>query len=256
MKFKEKLKIWMKYSGFNFYYKFVLGMPIRRICEYNKAILLASEINKGIQKYKNINTGRDIYIIGGGPSVKNFKREKLQRDVYIGTNRGYKDQRFEFDYLFIQDRLPEGYDEFMNYRGDECTKFIGIIPYNTFFKLCETGIEGNYERYVLASRKLKDVPYDVSIEPFADLMGTVFSAVQFALYTNPDHIFLVGMDCSQGNENNRTKDRYGYQIKGWKAIRKSVVARGLYDKLVSINPIGLKGFFTDIYTDKEKNGFN
>ena len=94
---------------------------------------------------------------------------------------------------------------------------------------------------------MKTVPIDISLEPFADLRGTVFSALQFAVYTNPDNIYLVGIDCSSGNIYNNSNDNYKYQMEGWEMMKKALKNMGAYDKIISINPVGLKGLFNDIY---------
>ena len=236
--------------------KEVIKAPIRKacdyICDYNRAMIMASSINRNFEKYRGINRGKNVYIIGGGPTVNDFKHEKSENDVYIGINRAFKDDRFELDYLFAQDQLPEGFDDFLNYRGDKCKKFLAIIPYNESFRIKEYRIKGNnYERYVLASRRMKEVPIDISIEPVADLRGTVFSVLQFAVYTDPDNIFLVGIDCSSGNVYNKNSDDYKYQFEGWEIMKKALVDMGAYDKVISINPVGLKGYFQDKYTNND-----
>ena len=212
---------------------------------------MPSVINKDLEKYKGIYRGKNVYIVGGGPSVASFVHEKGENDIFIGINRTFKDERIEFDILFAQDQLPEGFDEFLSYRGSACKKFLAIIPSNVEYRIREYMIQGEYERYVLASRKLKTVPVDISIEPFADLMGTVFSALQFAVYTNPDNIYLVGIDCSQGNVFNGNNDNYRYQFEGWEIMKDALIYMGSYDNVTSINPVGLKGFFNDLYTVSE-----
>lgn len=221
------------------------------ICDYNRALVMASVINKDLEKYKGINKGKNIFIFGGGPSIKNFIHEKEEEEIYIGVNRSYKDVRFEFDYLFAQDQLEEGFDEFLGYRGNMCKKFLAIIPSNESFRIKEYALQGEYERYVLASRRMKSVPIDISLEPFADLRGTVFSALQFAVYTNPHNIYLVGIDCSSSNNvYNTNDDDYRYQLEGWKIMKNALIELGAYDRITSINPVGLKGFFNDMYTNK------
>ena len=235
--------------------KKLIKMPVKKvcdyICDYNRAILMASVINKDLEKYKGIYRGKNVYIVGGGPSIASFDHEKGENDIFIGINRTFKYEGIEFDILFAQDQLSEGFDEFLSYRGSACKKFLAVIPSNVEYRIKEYKILGDYERYVLASRKLKTVPVDISIEPFADLMGTVFSALQFAVYTNPDNIYLVGIDCSQGNAFNGHNDNYSYQLEGWKIMKEALIYMDSYDKVTSINPVGLKGVFNDLYTIRE-----
>ena len=231
--------------------KEAIKVPMRKVVDsindYNKAMIMASVINKELKKYKGINRGKDIYIVGGGPSVKNFEYEKKDSDVFIGINRAFKDERFEFDYLFVQDQLPEGFDDFLKYRGGECKKFMGIICQNVSFGIQDYKLQGEYERYVLASRVMKTVPIDITLEPFADLKGTAFSALQFAIYTDPQRIFLVGMDCdNRRNVYNKNEDDYRYQFEGWEKMKIAMTDMGVCDRVYSINPVGLKGMFKDI----------
>ena len=229
--------------------KIVLNIPSRKICDYNRAMIMAMEINKSFQKYKGINYGKDVYIVGGGPTVSLFLPPESDKSVYIGINRAFKDERIQFDYLFAQDHLTEGFDDFINYRGQLCTKFLAVIPENIYFRIRDYEVRGEYERYVLASRRMEPLPYDISIEPVADLRGTVFSAIQFAVYTNPDHIYLVGFDCSQGNIYNKDdKYKYDYQLAGWKMLKQSLNNMGALSKIVVINPVGLKGTFNEVFT--------
>ena len=215
------------------------------ICDYNRAMIMASVINKNLEKYKGVNKGKDVYIIGGGPSVKKFAHDKTDNDVYIGINRAFKDDRFDFDYLFAQDQFKEGFDEMLSYRGKECKKLLGIVTNDKSYRINEYCIQEDYERYVLACRRHKEIPVDISLEPFADLMGTVFSVLQFAVYTNPDRILLVGIDCnSEANiYNNGDNETYEYQLRGWEMMKEHLIKIGSYEKVFSINPVGLKGTF-------------
>lgn len=250
MKYVTRVINGIKWKMLGLARKIKLAMPNRYICDYTRSLLFALSINRELEKYKGIYKGKDIYIIGGGPTVKKFEPKQSSNSIYIGINRAYKDERIHFDYLFAQDQLTEGLQEFLNYRGNECKKLLAIIPYNTYPRIKEYEVDGQYERYVLASRKLRPLPYDISIEPFADLQGTVFSAIQFAIYTNPEHIFLVGFDCSAGNiYNKNTSDQYQYQLKGWKILKESLEKMGVVDKIISINPVGLKGMFQDVMTE-------
>lgn len=228
--------------------------PIRKICDYicdyNRAMSMASSINRKLAKYKGINCDKNVYIIGGGPSVKKFNYKKTSEDIMIGINRVFKDGRFEFDYLFVQDQLPEGFDDFLGYRGDDCIKFMAINPNSASYGIKDFKLRGEYERYVLASRMMKGVPSDITLEPFADLRGTVFSALQFAVYTNPKKIYLVGIDCSsEKNVYNSNDDDYRYQLEGWKIMKKSLADMEMIERVVSINPVGLKNMFKDECTE-------
>ena len=81
--------------------------------------------------------------------------------------------------------------------------------------------------------------------------GTVFSALQFALFTEPKTIYLVGCDCTDS----------GYFKKAGKGIKQNLLEKTEYlwheakyfinqyypdTEIVSVNPVKLKGLFRDI----------
>lgn len=220
-----------------------------------KAVQLALEVNKNLKKYRNLYETEDIYIVGSGPTSLKFK--ETDRDaIYIGINAAYKNDNIIFDYLFCQDH-SENEDEFsafLKYRNKDCIKFLAYIPRDYEYKIIEQEImpyekKLNIERYILDGIKMGQIPYDISVEPFSDLKGTVFSALQFAFYTNPKNIFLVGFDCSTMNVYNNRDEDYFYQFKSWEIIAEFTKRIGLYDRISSINPVNLKGIFRDIYTE-------
>lgn len=82
--------------------------------------------------------------------------------------------------------------------------------------------------------------------------GTVFSALQFILYTHPQKIYLVGCDCTP---NGHFYDDYTKNINLlpntkhlWQEF--ACIKNSLYPdiEVVSVNPVGLKGLFEDVYT--------
>ena len=96
-------------------------------------------------------------------------------------------------------------------------------------------------------------------EPIGDWKGCVFSALQFALYTNPKEIYLVGCDCSdQGHfhterievENSST---LSYQYTSWQFFQEYVSRYFPHTEIISVNPVGLKGMFKDVYTQSFVN---
>ena len=103
--------------------------------------------------------------------------------------------------MFAQDYFPikEDREGFIQYNQDSCTKFIAYItaPNTNFhYRLNDLRRIKNYERYILGPERMGEIPIDIALEPVADLCGTVFSAIQFALFGGASKIFLVGFDCN------------------------------------------------------------
>ena len=71
----------------------------------------------------------------------------------------------------------------------------------------------------------------------------------FALWTNPKKIYLVGCDCSGGYfDDLKFKISRGKLIKSWKKVGRFAKLNYPDTEIISVNPIGLKGLFKDVYT--------
>ena len=77
--------------------------------------------------------------------------------------------------------------------------------------------------------------------------------MQFALFTNPKRIYIVGCDCSSGYFNEETKEIKPNKmlVKSWKELKKFVEIYYPETEIISVNPVGLKGLFKDLYQDGE-----
>lgn len=77
-----------------------------------------------------------------------------------------------------------------------------------------------------------------------------FPAIQFALWTNPKTIYLVGCDCSSGHyDGSGSESNLEYLIEPWKKLKKFRDIWYPLTKIVSVNPVGLKGIFEDLYQE-------
>ena len=209
----------------------------------------AAVINSNLAKYRGIYEGRDIVIVGGGPTVKYF--EAIQSAINISINRAFLLDNIKFDYIFTQDHIEDDWLE--PYLKYDCKKFVGIIPREVPFKFDQWVINRiKPELYVMAYEPMGPMPWDVTMEPVADLYGTAFSAVQIALLTNPRRIYIVGMDCSKGHAFSST-ETYDYSITqkaSWLKIKEYLEYGKYKTEIISINPVGLKGMFKDVYTQR------
>ena len=83
------------------------------------------------------------------------------------------------------------------------------------------------------------------------------AALQFALWTNPKRIYLVGADCTSNGHaeglgyhklKGSAQDDFSRLLLGWKKIADYIKNYYPQIEIVSVNPVGLKGLFKDIYT--------
>lgn len=232
---------------------------LKRI-EYNmRTSLYAQSVHpQTFARFFNCHVGEDVVLMACGPSVQYFKA--FQPAKYVGVNRSFLNKEVPLDYLFVQDDLEENMAEANQYEGKLCQKFYGIIPH-----LRNTEIQKNYETQHIHRISLLNVqqanakqyilnnqpywPYDISREPLRDWGGTVFSALQFICYTHPERIYLVGCDCSDGcHFYGGRSEKFSASIRMWVDF-KNYMQREMPDiEIISINPIGLKGMFKDMYT--------
>lgn len=223
------------------------GKPLG-VYDYVSDILECQYLHKNAFENKRfLNFGKDVVICATGPTLEFY--EKNLNGYYIGMNNAYKLADLQFDALFCQDaytvfngKVPS---DFLSYRGKSCFKFLGnrqpissaLNPkdYSLFYYMSE-----NRCNYNIASR------------PLPDFTSVVFSAFMFALWTMPKRIFLVGCDCSMGHASSVKASHQcdcSPLVKNWK-ILKSFADRFYPDvEIISINPIGLRELFKDVYTE-------
>lgn len=215
-------------------------------------------------KFKAINKGKDVYLIATGVSASKFINKKHTLDfsnsIFIGVNRAFQ-LDLMMDYMFIQDysgKTKEYIDELDNYRPGKCQKFYGLT--NEWVYDPERTIPENHAINANALRYRTDwapiagfVPefaYDLSTQPLGCFGSIVFPALQFALWTYPKRIYLVGCDCTTSGYAYDNKDKNFLLpdkiIAAYKKFKN--FANKYYDdvEIISINPVGLKGIFKDI----------
>lgn len=225
-----------------------------------KSCIVASKINKSFEKYRGIYSGHDIVIVGCGPSLKYYK--PIENAIHVGINRAFKFEKINFDYLFASDRFPEGMEDFINYLPNTCTKIIAYKTTSVNFKPYNSDLlKMKHEALVINGNPNSRLPYDLVQEPIGAYLfaSTVMFALQWALFTNPQRIFIVGCDATGLVNMYREKpDKlsglqelggYEYQLQGWNLIKEDMRFCYPQIEIVSVNPVGLKGYFNDIYTE-------
>ena len=159
-----------------------------------KVCIKAQSMHAYLSKFKNVHKDQDIVLLATGPSVS-FYSSALDA-IHVGVNGATKVKNVKLDYLFVQD---QALDKDMNINADEynCIKFYGIhaderakVIYPNVKKISmNSRFKANAYPYLLEDGTYGNFAYDISCEPFGDFCSTVFSALQFILYTNPKRIF-------------------------------------------------------------------
>ena len=276
-----------KYLGGLFYTKigpdykklWVLGLPIlTRHQKKSKGVQIEADIRRSVYlnelnqaaavmhpavfgKYKNAFAGRDVVLVACGPSAKYFKH--ISDAVYVGVKRAYK-AGFPLDYLFVTD-WREFYDmddiQTLSHRPE---LFYGIVPPNvlrdpdrSILVPESVAIRHGANRFYIKDEADKNIPdyaktmtYDIAALPLTCIASGVIVAMQFILYGNPRCIYLVGCDCSTGyffdsDVQPRPSD---LMVGAWQQVKDFAADWYPETEIISVNPVGLRGMFRDVYT--------
>lgn len=234
----------------------------------NMQFLLATaeQHRKVFPQFRNKHLGQDIVILACGPSLNDY--QPIPGAIKIAVNRTILSDKYQdCEYWFMQDfgnSTREEKNRYIAYQGNNCIKFIGMAnPVDTrwgydphapseldivranalkYYHDYNTGIKGWQSEFA----------YDLSTMPLANCGTIVFSALQFALWTNPRRIYLVGCDCTaNGHFYNETEATGLPPNDAMRASYQHIrdFAKSYYPdtEIISVNPVGLKGVFRDLF---------
>ena len=241
---------------------------IARRAYINKLNLAAACLHSDtFAKYKNCFAGQDVVLIAGGASVRDFN--PIKGAIYVGVNRAYKFDKVKLDYLFVCDWRGFTDIEDIMKLPYKPVKFYGILPPDmsridgrSILIPESVAIRHGASRFYIKDNADRNVPvdelnitYDISAFPLTCFSSVVSPAMQFILYGNPRRIYLVGCDCNSEPHfyNNKKSQLYLPGImEGWYKIRD--FARDYYPEteIISVNPVGLRGVFKDLYQKKDE----
>ena len=225
-----------------------------------KNMILSSSIHPKIfTKYLNVNKNKDVVLIATGPTLNNYI--PIRNCVNVGVNHAFKYNKVDLDYLFIQDNKALTYNELkdsVNYGISKCIKFYGIISDREIERTIPKKIYENSDCNIYIVERawtpFETFNYNISILPLPSFGSIAFAALNFIAWTHPKRIFLVGCDCSAGGHfvDNKDTSHYGYMLYGWNQAKLFLSYHYPDIEIISINPIGLKGMFKDIYSKDGK----
>lgn len=219
--------------------------------------------SKTFPAFKDIHYGKEIVIVGTGPTLNNYK---IKEDaIHVGLNNAFKNQNIKFDYVFAWDYAnlikndPMFYEKLSKYN---CKKFFGLflgadipqVPKNIIEK-CKAHTFYSSARHDLGFYNAinNNISDDIEISPLMDFMSVAFAAFHFSVYTNPKRIYLVGIDNALNGYFNGDSQQFlmtDIIKKGWETVKIYMDNKHPDIEIISINPVGLKGIFKDIYEEK------
>ena len=251
-------------------YKKAIILPSNDVIEIitnnlNRYLIASNLHQKTFLPYKNKHYMQEVVLVGAGPSLHNYI--PLKNVYHLGLNRVFEYSKIHFDYLFATNKtgLEDYKAGFINYSN--CDKFIGDEYGSKYFQIPESFlIKANAKRYINTSGLTnKKFAFFLETEPLYASSTVSIQAMQFLLYTNPKRIYLVGIDCSvssnghfigQTSEIAKNKEDLVNNdfkaIEDWKNIKAFAQIYYPETEIISINPIGLKGLFREIYTSDDR----
>lgn len=247
----------MKKSGFD-------SSIVHRIMDLQDFKYYVSKVNsiskmqtEAFERFKNIHMNQEIVLVATGPSLSQFK--PMDGVVYCGVNKAFTYEAIKLSYLFMVD-----YNATKTYIEDAeeypCEKFYGLV--RDKWEVCiipeSIALKAKAHRFYLEGiRNPVHYTLDICNEPLGDSGSVIFSAMQFLLWTNPSKIYLVGCDCTLGryfynNNKNKNVEINKTIYDGWVCMKHFAELNYPDTEIISINPVGLKGLFKDVY-QSEKN---
>lgn len=235
---------------------------------YNYAASMCN--NEAFHDLKNINLGKEVVLCGAGPTLQRY--QPLENVLHVALNRALLNEKVHYDW-FIADDWDGVYffkDELLKY---DCKKFLGfqpngvterIIP-ESFRSECNA-VKYYTDSYIMSNGYNSKFICDIDKMAIGNMPNIALSAMQILLFTNPQKIYLVGCDASNGHfvqpeildqeTINRHEKDLALAVSGDKVIKKWIELKKFADALypnteiVSINPVGLRGIFRDVYQSK------
>jgi len=220
---------------------------------------VAAVNSAAFSQYKGVYSGRDVAVIGSGPSLDYY--EPTADAIQIGVNGVFQNPRIQLDHYFVQDFLNPDIP-FLQQLGRVGSKiFLGTMASSDDHH--RNGPESLVDRlgavrYYFDVAPSERIYPDIRFFPLADFFTVMFPALQFALWTNPKRLYLVGCDTSffghfGGTSNvqppNEMRTSLFERLKGYLKIKEFACQYYPDTRICSVNPVNLRGLFDDEYTE-------
>lgn len=195
-------------------------------------------------KYKDIHLNESAYLLGSGPTIKDFPVEE-HPGLYIGINDVYflphiKDK---LNYLMTDKYFPE-----IELISDDVKLFCLGNGY------CKP--RRSYFAYKSHIGEMSDMYSGTTLEVwkrFNECASMIFHGFFLAVHLGCKKIHLVGCDCTENRAMITSKDKLNKAFKyanrlvpGWKAIKEFTKENHPDVEILNINPVNLKDMFPSV----------
>lgn len=207
-------------------------------------------------EFRACHRGRTVAIAASGPTLNYYTQ--IPGIPHIGLNASFLRSGLKLDYYFLYHYVPEWRDALKQ------QKFVKFFAYPNIFdgaEIPDDFFEETGARRFFLDMAGADIHGNIEYYPLMMYGSIVFPAIHFALYTRPQRLLLVGCDCSVANHFDGTpvikhdsEPCWGsIWIDGYREVKKFVEHHYPDTEIISINPVGLKGIFRDVYTESYLN---
>jgi hypothetical protein len=203
---------------------------------------------KSIGELKNIEEGKDIYVIASGPSMNLIPNSFFDGKVTIGVNEVYR----KYDCKYYLRKEFEGLKEEYNAIKDKDCKLIVSERDGGAGSGNRNSIEGDY--YFFRHRpNTCEMPKDLDLDngELVVSWSTTTSAIHLAYFLGAKNIIICGHDCKDINgkvnyDNYEIQERFGKSLEWYKEwLPKIKPQTDLLVKMIQekgINIFTLKGY--------------
>ena len=243
---------------------------IKEITYNNSISLAAARCNElTFLKLKNCNANKEVVLCGAGPTLSEYR--PIENAVHVALNRALLFNKVKYDWFIADDwdGIDFMQDTIIKY---DCKKMLGTTGIYLYEKI---QIPESFYRLSKAEKYYTDIFItkngfeskficDIDKMPIGGMPNIALQAMQILLFSNPERIFLVGCDASNAGHfvtpDNLNQQRINVHnddikvcvssdlvIKKWLELKKFINIYYPDIEVVSINPVGLKGIFKDVY---------
>lgn len=231
--------------------------------KHNMELAVAKQHSKVFPQFKHANEGKTVALIATGPTMNYFN--PADDVVQIGVNKAFLRKDLDLKYWFaidyfatknlIEDLKSKDFYKFFGQCSSSNTDHIYVKvkeepEYYCFPDSVIESVPNSFKFYI--DHPSREVNRDIETQPLPDFSSCVFSALSFALYSGAKKIYIVGCDCAMNGYFDKTQQiacwNINNLIKSWDVVKDYLAIFHPEVEIVSVNPVGLKGYFKDVYT--------
>lgn len=213
-----------------------------------------SNYNSILRKFKGIHKGKSAIMFATGPSIKSYKPFDGSKEcVKIGLNRIYDYKNLSNDLNYYYYGSHYAIDLLHRDKVNLMCKKKGITSLASAYENGQSHKDINRGNISPEDANLiGSIPFENNLSTFTNdpskysTLGhsIVFPPLQHILYMGVKTIYLVGCD---GGLTDSTDSGNAHMLGWWKKFKEFKDKYYNNVEIISINPVSLKGWFTDEY---------